>query len=97
MEKISYLAYIYKQMTQEQLKKRIETLHPETKVEVKDLTGTQDHWQVVVVSPAFEGKSMVEHQRMIMGILKTEIDSNEVHALSMKTFTPTQYEKFGDK
>ena len=84
-------------MTAEQLKKRIEELHPETKVQVTDLTGTQDHWQVVVVSPAFEGKMMVEQQRLVMGILKAEIDSNEVHALTMKTFTPAQYEKFGGK
>ncbi len=81
-------------MTQDQLKERIETLHPETKVQVTDLTGTRDHWQVVVVSPAFEGKIMIEQHQMIMKILKSEIDSNEVHALSMKTFTPSQYEKF---
>lgn len=82
-------------MTAEQLKNRIESLAPGTNAQVTDLTGTQDHWQVTVVSPVFEGKSMVEHQRMIMGILKAEIDSNEVHALSMKTFSPAQYEKFG--
>ena len=84
-------------MNSEQLKARIQQLHPATEVLVKDLTGTEDHWQVTVVSPAFEGKMMVEHQRMIMGLLKAEIDSNEVHALSMKTFTPEQYKKFGEK
>lgn len=82
-------------MTAEELKNRIKTIHPETTVQVKDLTGTEDHWQVVVVSPAFRGKMMVEQQRMIMAVLKAEIDSNEVHALSMKTYTPEQYEKFG--
>jgi acid stress-induced BolA-like protein IbaG/YrbA len=78
-------------MTPEQLKARIEQIAPETHVEVTDLTGTHDHYSVTVVSPAFEGKLRVEHQRMIMGILKAEIDSNEVHALSMKTFTPQQF------
>lgn len=80
-------------MTPEQLKKRIEQLGPNTQVEVKDLTGTQDHYQVTVISPAFEGKLMVEQHKMIMGILKAEIDTEEVHALSMKTFTPAQYQK----
>ncbi len=84
-------------MTSEQLQARIQQLHPETLVEVNDLTGTQDHWQVLVVSPVFDGKMMVEQQRMIMGLLKAEIDSNEVHALSMKTFTPEQYKKFKGK
>ena len=47
-----------------------------------------------MVSPAFKDKMMVDHQRMIMALLKAEIDSNEVHALSMKTYTPEQYERF---
>ena len=80
-------------MTPDQLKARIEGLAPGTQVTVKDLTGTMDHYQVVVVSPAFEGKMMVEQHKMIMGILKAEIDSNEVHALSMKTYTPETYKK----
>lgn len=82
-------------MTPEQLKARIQQLHPDTQVQVKDLTGTMDHWQVTVVSPAFQGKLMVEQHQMIMKLLKAEIDSEEVHALSMKTFTPEQYKKFG--
>ena len=84
-------------MTPDQLKNRIQGLHPETQVEVTDLTGTQDHYQVVVVSPVFQGKLMVEQHKMIMGILKSEIDSEEVHALSMKTFTPDQYKKFNSE
>lgn len=82
-------------MSPDQLKARIETLAPGTRCQVTDLTGTQDHYQVSVVSPAFQGKLMVEQHRMIMGILKSEIDRDEVHALSMKTYTPEQAEKSG--
>ena len=81
-------------MTPEQLKKRIETLGPGTSAEIMDLTGTQDHYQAVIVSPAFEGRIMIEQHRMVMGILQSEIDSGEVHALTMRTFTPAQYQKF---
>lgn len=84
-------------MTAEQLATRIKKLHPETQVQVTDLTGTQDHWSVLVVSPAFEGKLMVDQQRMIMELLKAEISTEEVHALTMKTYTPAQYEKFKNK
>jgi stress-induced morphogen len=84
-------------MTADQLKERIETLQAGTRAQITDLTGTEDHWSVTIVSPAFEGKSMIEQQRMVMTILKTEIDSNEVHALTMKTYTPSQYEKYGTK
>jgi acid stress-induced BolA-like protein IbaG/YrbA len=38
---------------------------------------------------------MIEQHRMIFTLLKTEVDSGEVHALTLKTFTPEQWEKFG--
>ena len=81
-------------MNAEQLKARIEQLDPSTHVEVWDLTGTQDHWQALVVSEAFRGKMMVDQHRMVKGLLQKEIESNEVHALSLKTYTPEQYEKY---
>jgi acid stress-induced BolA-like protein IbaG/YrbA len=80
-------------MTPEQLKARIEQLAPGTQAEVVDLTGTMDHYQAVVVSPAFAGKMMMEQHRMVYGLFKSEIDSNEVHALTLKTYTPEQYQK----
>ena len=81
-------------MTHEQVKAKIQTLAPGTDVEIIDLTGTQDHYQAIVISPVFEGKMMIEQHRMVMGILQSEIDSGEVHALTMKTFSPTQYKKY---
>ena len=82
-------------MKPEALKARLETLGPGTQAMVMDLTGTEDHYQVVVVSSQFEGKMMIQQHRMVMAIVQAEIDSGEVHALTMKTFTPEQYEKFG--
>ncbi len=80
-------------MTPEQLKSRIEVLGAGTQVSVSDLTGTMDHYQVQVVSSAFAGKMMIEQHRMVMATVQAEIDSGEVHALSMKTYTPEQFEK----
>ena len=81
-------------MSPDQLKSRIEALSPGTTAEVMDLTGTQDHYQTIIVSPAFEGKMMIEQHRMVMRLLQAEIDSGEVHALTMRTFSPDQYKKF---
>lgn len=77
-------------MTPEQLKTRIESLAPGTTAEVVDLTGTADHYQAKVVSPAFEGKLMIDQHRMVFDLLKAEIDSGEVHALTLKTFSTHQ-------
>jgi acid stress-induced BolA-like protein IbaG/YrbA len=80
-------------MTPVQLKARLETLATGTQAEVNDLTGTGDHYQAVVVSPVFEGKMMIEQHRMVYKLVQSEIDSNEVHALTLKTYTPQQFQK----
>lgn len=81
-------------MTANEMKARIESLSNGTKAEMVDLTGTQDHWQALIVSPAFEGKNMLEQHRMVFALFEKEVASNEVHALTLKTYTPAQYEKF---
>jgi stress-induced morphogen len=83
-------------MKPSQLKERLESLCPGTRAEVIDLTGTEDHYQATIISPAFEGKMMIEQHRMIFQLLQAEVDSEEVHALTLKTYTPKKYEeKFG--
>ena len=76
-----------------QLKKKLETLAPSTWAEIVDLTGTQDHWQALVVSPVFAGKMMIEQHRMVLELVQAEIDSGEIHALTLKTYTPDQYKE----
>jgi acid stress-induced BolA-like protein IbaG/YrbA len=78
-------------MTPAQLKARLETMAPGTQVEVVDLTGTMDHYQATVVSAAFEGKRLLDQHRMVQACVRAEIESGEVHALTLKTFTPEQY------
>lgn len=80
-------------MTPSQVQKIIEERLPGSKAIVQDLTGTQDHYQVVVVSSAFEGKKMIDQHRMVKAFFDGDIQSGEVHALSLKTFTPQEWEK----
>jgi len=63
-----------------------------THVEVTDLTGTKDHYEAVVVSPAFEGKSRVARQRMVFAALG-ELMQGPIHALTFKTFTPDAWKQ----
>jgi len=49
----------------------------------------ETHFQVVVVASAFEGKSRLERQRMIYGVLAAEL-TDRVHALTLKTLTPEE-------
>jgi stress-induced morphogen len=78
-------------MTPTQLKQRLESLGPGTQADVIDMTGTQDHYQATVVSEAFSGKMMIEQHRMVFKLVQVEVDSGEVHALTLKTYTPEQF------
>jgi acid stress-induced BolA-like protein IbaG/YrbA len=48
------------------------------------------HFDAVIVSPAFEGKRMVQQHQLVYAALGDRMKA-EIHALGMKTFTPTQW------
>jgi acid stress-induced BolA-like protein IbaG/YrbA len=53
--------------------------------------GDGRHWQAVVVSSQFEGlRAIARHQR-VYATLGSKMHTDEVHALSMKTYTPTEW------
>lgn len=56
-------------------------------LEVHDLTGTKDHYRVVITSPAFQGKTRVEQHRMVYAALGN-LMSGPVHALALETRAP---------
>jgi len=60
---------------------------PDAQVQVQDLTGGGDHYQVSVVSSQFEGKGLVQHQ-LIYSALQQAMSSEAIHALALKTYTP---------
>ncbi|MCX7628393.1 MAG: BolA/IbaG family iron-sulfur metabolism protein [Methylophilaceae bacterium] len=45
------------------------------------------HFEAVVVSPLFEGKRMVQQHQLVYQALGDRM-RNEIHALSLRTFTP---------
>lgn len=74
-------------MTKEAMESRLREAYPDAEIEVFDLTGTQDHWEVQVISKSFEGMSLVRRHQDVMGRFSDELASGEVHALSIKTKT----------
>jgi stress-induced morphogen len=53
--------------------------------------GSETHFKVVVVSPRFKGKKLVDRHRMINEALKDELSSG-VHALSITALTPSKFD-----
>ena len=75
-------------MTPEQLRKLIgeglpcEGLHVE---------GDGEHFEAILVSEQFVGKSRVARQQLVNAILKPYFDSGELHSLQMQTMTPEEW------
>jgi len=59
---------------------------------ITDLTGTKDHWEALVVSAAFEGKTPIEQHQMVYAALG-ELMAGPVHALALKTYSPESWAK----
>jgi stress-induced morphogen len=76
-------------MKPEAITAKIVAALPDARVELKDLTGTQDHWEAVVVSASFAGKNPIERHRMVFSALEEEM-KGPIHALSLRALTPDQ-------
>ncbi len=74
----------------DEIKKMIEAGMPDSQV---SLNGDGTHFEAVVVSEAFEGKGMLQQHRMVYATLGDNIENASIHALSMKTYTPAQWEE----
>lgn len=75
------------------IREKIQDQLPDSQIEIVDLTGTQDHYQVAVASPEFVGKTMIQQHRIVKAIFDADIQSGVLHALSLKTYTPEEWTK----
>ena len=55
------------------------------------VAGDGRHWEAVIVSPEFEGKRAIQRHQRVYATLGAKMHTDEVHALSMKTFTPAEW------
>ena len=55
-----------------------------------EVRGDGAHFEAVVVSPSFAGASRVRRHQLVYAALGDRM-KEEIHALSMKTFTPDEW------
>jgi acid stress-induced BolA-like protein IbaG/YrbA len=55
-----------------------------------EVAGDGQHFQALVVSAAFAGKSRIQRHQLVYAALGSRM-REEVHALSMKTLTPEEF------
>ena len=75
-------------MTSEELQSIIASGLPCEHIE---LSGDGQHWYATIVSSAFVGQRPIQRHKQVYATLGGRIHTNEVHALSMKTFTPAEW------
>jgi len=71
----------------DQIKGWIEGGLPCEHVEVR---GDGHHFEALIVSPAFSGKSRVQQHQLVYAALGNRMRA-EIHALSMQTYTPEDW------
>lgn len=53
--------------------------------------GEGSHYEVIAIDESFESMSRVKKQQLIYAPLMEYIQRNEIHAVSIKTFTPQEW------
>ena len=56
-----------------------------------ELAGDGRHWYAKIVSSEFEGKRLIQRHQRVYATLGGRLQTDEVHALSMKTYTPAEW------
>ncbi|HLO87295.1 MAG TPA: BolA/IbaG family iron-sulfur metabolism protein [Nostocaceae cyanobacterium] len=79
-------------ITPDQVEAMIKAELPDAQVQVHDLTGGGDHYQVTVVSSQFAGKGLVQQHQLVYASLRQAMSTEAIHALALKTYTPEAWQ-----
>ncbi len=52
--------------------------------------GSESHFKLVIVSDAFDGKTLIARHRVVNKLLASQL-ANDIHALSMHTYTSAEW------
>lgn len=55
--------------------------------------GDGSHFMATVIGPVFEGKSLLQKQKLVYATVTEKITSGEIHALTIKAYTADEWEK----
>ncbi|MFB9137542.1 BolA family iron metabolism protein IbaG [Vibrio sp. AK197] len=60
-------------------------------IEELHVKGEGSHYEVIAVDACFDGMSRVKKQQMIYAPLMEYIQRNDIHAVSIKAYTPDEW------
>ncbi|HEB67800.1 MAG TPA: BolA family transcriptional regulator [Gammaproteobacteria bacterium] len=77
-------------MSPEDVQQRIAAGLPDCEITV---TGDGSHFEVIAVGEVFAGLTPVKKQQLVYGTVNDLITSGELHALTIKAYTPAEWEQ----
>jgi acid stress-induced BolA-like protein IbaG/YrbA len=77
-------------VSSEQVESMIKAELPDAQVQV--LTNDGEHYEVTVISSAFEGKRLVQQHQLVYHAVQEDMLSGAIHAMAVKTFTPKDWQ-----
>ena len=79
---------------EQMIESRIQAELSSAEVQLRDMTGTRDHWEAVIVSTHFEGLRLIARQQRVYKALG-ELMAGPIHAFTMMTLTPEEARQRG--
>ena len=64
----------------------------DSKIFIQDITGNNNHFNLIVIASVFDGLTMIQQHKVIYKLLDSMI-TKEIHALQIKTLTWEQWKK----
>ena len=90
---VNYL-FLYAERHVRSVKMTLDEIQTKLEAGVEGSTVTMEgdgcNCSTLVVSPIFEGMSLLARQKMVLAAVRENIDSGELHALSIKARTPAE-------
>jgi acid stress-induced BolA-like protein IbaG/YrbA len=84
-------------VTAEQVVSMIQAEMPGAEVQVNDLTGGGDHFEVTVVSDQFAGRTLVQQHQLVYKAVQSAMSTEAIHALALKTYTPETWSNMSQR
>ena len=70
---------------------RLKEAFPDVRMKLDDPRGSGDYWELEIATDAFDGLSRVKKHQAVYKPLRDLVDSNQIHALKIQTFTLAQW------
>lgn len=75
-------------MQAQEIEARIQQALPDADMEV---SGEDCSFTLAIISADFEGLNLMQRQQKILSLFEAELKSGQLHALTIKAWTPEQY------